>query len=111
MKAAGMFISTLLIVDAFFVSYYLGFHSRSVPVIDQSLPPQAKPAPAPAPAKPTGKPGTDKAAQDKAAKNHGAKTKAANDSSGQKTTTKTKKPVSPNRSKKSAPTTKKSNAN
>lgn len=35
----GMFISTLVVIDTFFVSYYLGMHSRSVPVIDNSMKP------------------------------------------------------------------------
>lgn len=99
-----MFISALLIVDAFFVSYYLGFHSRSVPVIDPSLPPLAKPVPVPAPAKPAAKPEVkDKAAKDKAAQSKGAKnkatkstgpTKALSGNDKKKTTDKTMKGVS-----------------
>jgi hypothetical protein len=40
-----MFISCLLVVDTFFVSYAVGFNSRSVLVVDASLPPYVKPSP------------------------------------------------------------------
>jgi hypothetical protein len=51
-KAGGMFISAILIVDAFFVSYYLGLHSRTVDVEDLSMKPVEKPVPIkPAPVK------------------------------------------------------------
>ena len=39
MKAKGIFISTLLVIDTFFVSYAAGFHSRHVLVINPKLPP------------------------------------------------------------------------
>lgn len=38
MKAKGIFIATLLVVDTFFVAYAYGFHSRHVLVIDPTLP-------------------------------------------------------------------------
>lgn len=38
MKAEGIFISTLLVVDTFLVSFYFGFNSRHVLVVDPSLP-------------------------------------------------------------------------
>ncbi len=38
MKAKGIFIATLLVVDTFFVAYAYGFHSRRVLVIDPKLP-------------------------------------------------------------------------
>jgi regulatory protein YycI of two-component signal transduction system YycFG len=37
-KAEGIFISTLLVVDTFLVSFYFGFNSRHVLVVDPSLP-------------------------------------------------------------------------
>lgn len=43
MKPAGMFVSALLIVDTFLVSYYIGFHSRTVSVVDPNLKPVEKP--------------------------------------------------------------------
>ena len=39
MKAKGKFISTLLIIDTFFVSFAFGFNSKHVLVIDPNLPP------------------------------------------------------------------------
>lgn len=57
MKAKGIFISTLLVIDTFFVSYAVGFQSRHVLIINPKLPPvvqkkvEAKPIPPPAPAK------------------------------------------------------------
>ncbi len=39
MKAKGIFIATLLVVDTFFIAYAYGFHSRHVLVIDAKLPP------------------------------------------------------------------------
>jgi hypothetical protein len=52
-KAAGMFISTLLIIDTFLISYAVGFNTRHVLMVDPSLPPvQAKEEePAPNPSK------------------------------------------------------------
>lgn len=38
MKAKGLFISTLLVLDTFLVSYYAGVHGRTVKVIDPMLP-------------------------------------------------------------------------
>lgn len=43
MKAEGIFISTLLVIDTFLVSFYFGFNSRHVLVVDPSLPPLVKP--------------------------------------------------------------------
>jgi hypothetical protein len=50
MKAKGMFMSALLIGDAFLVSYAIGFNSRHVQVVDPTMKPVAaaietKPAP------------------------------------------------------------------
>ncbi|MBC7996303.1 MAG: hypothetical protein IAF58_00055 [Leptolyngbya sp.] len=42
MKAKGRFISLLLVVDTFFVSYAFGFHSRHVLIVDPKLPPVVK---------------------------------------------------------------------
>jgi len=39
MKAKGIFISTLLVIDTFLVSYAAGFHSRHVLVVNPKLPP------------------------------------------------------------------------
>ena len=59
MKAKGIFISTLLVIDTFFISYAVGFNSHPVLVVDPALPPVAK--------KPSekGKPDTNKASADK----------------------------------------------
>ncbi len=38
MKMKGRFICLLLVVDTFFVSYAIGFNSRSVLIVDPSLP-------------------------------------------------------------------------
>lgn len=48
-----MFVSAIVCIDTFFVSYFLGLHSRSVDVEDPTMKPIQKPAPAakPAPAK------------------------------------------------------------
>jgi hypothetical protein len=57
MKAKGIFISTLLVIDTFFVSYAVGFQSRHVLIVNPKLPPvvqkkvEAKPIPAAVPAK------------------------------------------------------------
>ncbi len=57
MKAKGIFISTLLVIDTFFVSYAVGFQSRHVLIVNPKLPPvvqkkvEAKPIPAVVPAK------------------------------------------------------------
>ena len=59
MKAKGIFISTLLVVDTFLMSYAAGFHSRHVLVVNPKLPTvvekkvEAKPAPVSTPAKKT----------------------------------------------------------
>ena len=45
MKGMGIFISSLLVIDTFFACYYMGFHSRTISVIDPSLKP-VQPAPA-----------------------------------------------------------------
>lgn len=63
MKAKGIFISTLIVIDTFLGAYFYGVHSRTIKVIDAALPavnqkpPAAeekkvdnKPIPAPAPA-------------------------------------------------------------
>jgi hypothetical protein len=42
-KAKGKLVSALLVIDTFFISFALGFNSRSVLVVDPSLPP-VKPA-------------------------------------------------------------------
>lgn len=39
MKVKGMFISTLLVIDTFFISYAVGLNSHPVLVVDPSLPP------------------------------------------------------------------------
>jgi hypothetical protein len=41
MKAKGRFISTLLVIDTFLVSYAVGFNSRHVLIVDPSLSPTA----------------------------------------------------------------------
>jgi len=38
-KVKGQFVSFLLIIDTFFVSYAVGFNSRHVLVVDPKLPP------------------------------------------------------------------------
>jgi hypothetical protein len=50
-KAKGIFISTLLVIDTFFISYAVGFNIHPVLIVDPSLPPvvtkppeKAKPA-------------------------------------------------------------------
>jgi hypothetical protein len=44
LKAQGVFICTMLVIDTFFVSYACGFNSRHVMVVDPALPPiQIKP--------------------------------------------------------------------
>jgi hypothetical protein len=48
-KAAGICISTLIVIDTFFISFAVGFNSRHVLEIDPSLPPLVQPKP---PAKP-----------------------------------------------------------
>lgn len=48
MKGMGQFISALLVVDTFFVSYAVGFNSRRVLVVDPSLPPIVQPHAEPA---------------------------------------------------------------
>lgn len=59
MKTKGIFISSLLVIDTFFVSYAAGFHSRHVLVINPKLPPvvqktvDAKPTTAVVPPKKT----------------------------------------------------------
>ncbi|MEZ4535958.1 MAG: hypothetical protein R3D26_13300 [Cyanobacteriota/Melainabacteria group bacterium] len=63
MKAKGIFISTLIVIDTFLGAYFYGVHSRTIKVIDPALPavdqkpPAAEekkvdntPTPAPAPA-------------------------------------------------------------
>jgi hypothetical protein len=64
MKAKGKFISFLLIVDTFFVSYALGFNTRHVLEVDPKLPPyvakqEAKTETKPAAVKPEEKNGKD----------------------------------------------------
>ena len=55
MKAKGIFISTLLVIDTFLMSYAAGFHSKHVLVVNPKLPPvvqkkvEAKPVAAAAP--------------------------------------------------------------
>lgn len=44
MKAKGIFISTLLVIDTFFVGFTYGFNSREVLIVDPSLPPLPAPA-------------------------------------------------------------------
>ena len=44
MKPAGMFVSSILVIDTFLVSFYLGFNSRHVLVVDPSLKPVASAA-------------------------------------------------------------------
>jgi hypothetical protein len=44
MKAKGVFISAILIADAFLVSYAIGFNSRHVLVVDPSMKAVAPPA-------------------------------------------------------------------
>lgn len=48
MNAKSKFMSTLLVIDTFFVSYAVGFNSRHVLVVDPKLPPYVKLTPAPA---------------------------------------------------------------
>lgn len=63
MKAKGIFISTLIVIDTFLGAYFYGVHSRTIKIIDPALPavnqkpPAAEekkvdntPTPAPAPA-------------------------------------------------------------
>jgi hypothetical protein len=77
-KAGGMFISAILIIDTFFVSYYLGVHSRTVDVEDLSMKPVEKPVPVkPVPVKQV-KPVTPKTEQPKKTANKkGTKSKQA----------------------------------
>lgn len=44
MKAMGMFVSSLIVIDAFLISYYVGLHSRTVNVVDPSMKPVQPPA-------------------------------------------------------------------
>ncbi len=50
MTGMGKVISTLLVIDTFFISFAVGFNSRKVDVVDPTLPPLVQPA---APAKST----------------------------------------------------------
>jgi hypothetical protein len=92
MKAGGMFVSAILIIDTFFVSYYLGVHSRTVDVEDPTMKPVEKLVPPKPPAEVKAAPTTPdkaKAVQPKkpatttkqkpkaAAPNKGTKTKQA----------------------------------
>lgn len=43
MRAKGIFISTILVIDTFFVSYAVGFNSRQVLVVDPTLAPLTPP--------------------------------------------------------------------
>jgi regulatory protein YycI of two-component signal transduction system YycFG len=43
MKSKGIFISAILIVDTFLVSYAIGFNSRHVAVVDPTMKPVAAP--------------------------------------------------------------------
>jgi hypothetical protein len=93
MKAAGIFISSIVIVDTFLVSYAVGFNSRHVLVIDPKLPPvkvekPVQPSVTPAKADTKDKPKADgaKAADSSASKGNGdtgngGKTSAPADSS------------------------------
>ena len=38
MKAKGIFISSLLVIDTFLASYYFGLHSRTFKIIDPKMP-------------------------------------------------------------------------
>lgn len=38
MKAKGIFISTLIVIDTFLGAYFYGVHSRTIKVIDPALP-------------------------------------------------------------------------
>ncbi len=53
MKATGIFVSTLLIIDAFLGGYAVGFNSpgRAILVIDPTLPPVVQESKAPDPKK------------------------------------------------------------
>jgi len=84
MKAKGLFISTLLILDTFLVSYYAGVHGRTVKVIDPSLP--ALPVVQPA--------GTEKAKADETAKKGEESAKKSGEKSGEKSGQKSKKTAS-----------------
>jgi hypothetical protein len=44
-KAKGIFISTLLVIDTFFISYAVGFNTHPVLIVDSSLPPVVTKAP------------------------------------------------------------------
>lgn len=82
MKAKGIFISTLLVIDTFFVSYAAGFHSRHVLVINPKLPPvvhkkaDSAVTPTAAPAKKTSEKSTHQAKDAHTAKNAPAKSTA-----------------------------------
>lgn len=47
MKGIGVFMCTLLVIDTFAASYYVGMHSRTVPIEDPKLPPFVKKVEAP----------------------------------------------------------------
>lgn len=65
MKAKGKFISTLMIIDAFFMGYAYGFNSRSVAVVNNSLPPLKAAEPSKAAAKEDKKSAKDKTVAEK----------------------------------------------
>jgi hypothetical protein len=76
-KAKGKFISTLLVMDTFFISFAAGFNSRHVLVVDPSLPPvppvvQPKSAEKRAEAEPTKTQAKEKTAEH-ASGSHGSK--------------------------------------
>ena len=59
MKARGICISALIVIDTFFVSFAVGFNSQSVLVVDPSLPPLAPMASPPKTADLSKKPAVD----------------------------------------------------
>ncbi|HEY9791012.1 MAG TPA: hypothetical protein V6D22_11470 [Candidatus Obscuribacterales bacterium] len=72
MKAATVFVSAVVIVDTFLLSYAVGFNSRHVLVIDPNLPPVKVEAPVPPSTTNTKTEAKDKASADKP-KGDGAK--------------------------------------
>ncbi len=118
MKAKGIFISTLLVIDTFFVSYAVGFQSRHVLIVNPKLPPvvqnkvEAKPLPAAVPGKHGDTKGIHTGKGTHTSKTHGkgaqksevdkSKTTGAAASTSAKPTAKTSAPADSSKSKVSA---------
>lgn len=76
MKAKGIFISTLIVIDTFLGAYFYGVHSRTIKVIDPGLPAVNQKLPAAAEEKKVGNTPTPAAVKQRAPAEAPAKTKA-----------------------------------